>query len=262
MALLLRNKLVFPGGLAGLNYAHPAALGIAPNLGNSVVSRGGNLISLINGAPATMTVQSNGCVSTVLGNLGPVTGVPNFNASSYSWSGQSTATPPGQTGALIGFWPGVPSAGDSPMRWGINTGILTYTSSHFTFIWNGGLYDIGFAPVAGVPYFIAVSGCSSTIVNMVVTNLKTGAINTFTSSTSIQAAAAFSATPTVCNSGPGGSLPMQGYVAAAMWSPSFLSMAQLLAWARDPWTFWYPGRRLSLIVDSLSRPPTGSDWPG
>jgi hypothetical protein len=44
-------------------------------------------------------------------------------------------------------------------------------------------------------------------------------------------------------------------MAAAMYSTVFPSMATLLAWAADPWSFWYPPEVEQLIDFSLSSPP-------
>jgi hypothetical protein len=40
--------------------------------------------------------------------------------------------------------------------------------------------------------------------------------------------------------GPGSQNGMDGFYGPHMWSSTFMSMKELVAWACDPWAFWYP----------------------
>ena len=90
--------------------------------------------------------------------------------------------------------------------------------------------------VANVPYFAAVSANASTA-NYLLLRLDNGTLLTGTSGGA--ASTAPNGTFVVGNdfSAGDGSTAFQ---TAAMASGVFLSMPALVAWAADPWSFWYP----------------------
>jgi hypothetical protein len=95
------------------------------------------------------------------------------------------------------------------------------------------------ALAANTSYFIALSGVSATGFNVAYTNLSTGQM--FSQFVSSVSPTSLNGTLTVGNIGALDRF-FNGSVAAAMYSNSFMSLAQLNQWAADPWSFWYPDR--------------------
>lgn len=271
------NPLVYPGNrrpgfdpnhvaLSGLN----AGAGMAAGHGFSGIA--GNpgqvsFVNLLNGKPQSST---NGTPTAgVDGAIGPFVNFgPGGASDSLYFSGQNTAynaavgdnyvtiglilVPTSVTGALIYFH----NSSDNFGVWAGSTGGNVYT----------GLTAFGETPQSGitlsvnVPYFIGYSsfiqgaGGSTQLFNFVVKRLDTGAVQLAQATL----AAAGSNPPRVSSGtyvvGAFSSAGNAGKakIAAAMWSPSFLSQAQLRAWADDPWSFWYPSVQRDLLFRGLS----------
>lgn len=98
-----------------------------------------------------------------------------------------------------------------------------------------------------VPYFLAVSmlATNPTIGNFVLVNLATGQITYETHNF----ANSSSQVPTNywIGANPQRLFSAEQYTAAAMIATTFLSRERLLAWAADPWSFWYPRRDTMLV---------------
>jgi hypothetical protein len=95
------------------------------------------------------------------------------------------------------------------------------------------------AIVAGRSYFLAISGVSTVGFSIAYTTLDTGQVfSQFVS----DAGAILSATSsfTIGNLGDG-SRPLNGSIGPTMFSNVLCSLPQLVQWASDPWSFWYPG---------------------
>ena len=95
----------------------------------------------------------------------------------------------------------------------------------------------GLSLVLNNPYFVAASALSGTTFNFVTLNLLTGKLQ----SASVSSAAtlgALAATWTI--GGSVGSTRVGSKIAACAVTFNYLSLTQLLAWAADPWSFWYP----------------------
>ncbi len=118
-------------------------------------------------------------------------------------------------------------------------------------VYHGGLsISSGLTLSTNVPYFIGVS-CRSGSQNFVVVNLATGQVQTATTTT----VRAFSAATGYTIGGlSGGSKQADATIMAAMHSVSYLSLPELLAWAADPWAFWYPAETSAFdqIIAALS----------
>ena len=255
MVALLRvsNKLVYPGTLPGINPAHPAAQGLVSRSGFSIVPVGGQWIELNSAKPFTVVFGSP--TGKFDGLIGPGR---NYGANDGDLSpislNQLSITPNAITSAFIirvisvgGAYAGFISLPNGSGNW-LPT---VLPSNNFGCYMNGNL-DSTIPAVAGTPYFVAISAYTSLKINFVVKNLATGAVrsNSISSNATSSVAGAYYIGN---NNGSQGALSL---VAAAMTSYTYLSVAQLLAWADDPWSFWYP-RNLDLSF-LLRAPPGGA----
>lgn len=103
-----------------------------------------------------------------------------------------------------------------------------------------GNHDSGLSLVAGNPYFVAVTAGGSAA-HFVVVNLRTGVVQVDISR-AVTIAQIFTGGFSVGATGDGASNNRpwsNGGIVAAMFSLKFMSVQELLAWADDPWSFWY-----------------------
>ena len=232
----LGNRFAFPGDLKpGFDPNHPASRGcrlsIVPQMNYPAMRH------LYYPIPCTFTAV--GTILFAKSQIGPVcdahasnsylnsTGFPSVATSSYS----------GQTQAVIIIPAGIYAGSNQ---------VITRTAAAFTGIelfygvpylcsGAGSVFGSSATLVANVPYFIACSYNGSTVCNIVVTNLNTGAIiknSGYTTNRGFQATTLFTLGYT-------GSYASQSYYAAAMYAESFMNMPELYQWATDPWSFWY-----------------------
>lgn len=223
-----RNRLAFPRHPAGFDPTHPGALGFVPGRGASVVASGANFINILNGAPLIPTSLT----STIDGRIGQVAICTTVGANALL-SGLGVVVSTDMTYAAI-F---VPTSVASNTMMGYSSSALLFNGANFGCFF-GGFYSSSTTYVQNVPYFYVASIKGSVIVNFVVVNLATG-------QTSNSTAAASTNNPNtigsvvIGNSGAGGN-QLLGNMATAMMSPVYVPMSNLLAWAADPWSFWYP----------------------
>lgn len=223
--LTQRHPLVFPAGRRpGVDYSHPALTGKSL-LRLSVVARGGSLIDVTGRQVGTRSGAVSGQIFSALGN------VTDFNTGSggnITFSGPSVTEP--ATLAVI-LWLNVGtvlsnSTGVSPFTIGRGTG---GTSSYVVLGIGGGTQFIGPNFLSGgVPYFLAATfGSASPMV--VARRLDTGSL--LTSNFSSASTNTSNGTYSVGDNGP---------VAAAAITNAIMTPEQLIQWAYDPWSFWYP----------------------
>ena len=234
MKLVGRNPLAFPDGFSpGIDYTHPAAKGIRFFSGIALT---GNFISLTGGgAPGTI---AGAPTSGLDGAIGPNTAFAASTAN-IQFSGFFTINDPSQTIACIFIMTSV-AAGQKTMFSNtstINTGYRLFVNG-VTLEGGAGTTTMVFSQnlSANTPYFAAMSLRSGNS-NAVITNLQTGVVRT-----SNIATAYTSVTPSgavIVGNAPTAAAS-NFKIAAVMTSPAYLSAAQLLAWANDPWSFWYP----------------------
>ena len=248
------NPLVFPGGNAVFNPAHPAA---GNNVRYSGVARAGSMINLITGKGATV----NGAITAgVHGKIGAT--VVNTTSTAYlSAPGLILASTALTFGAIFAptaalansvLFSTAGGSGSAADTWfqnasGLGPGLFVGNS----------FQNSGLILTNGVPYFIAVSFNGATM-NSIATNLNTGV-----SATASAPVAKAIATPNVATYILGGipsaGFQMDGALAAIMYSANnFLSLPQLLNWAQSPWDFWYPPTLRNLISQSLKGGPSGA----
>jgi len=227
-----RNRLAYPAGRRpGFDPTHPASTGIYKG-GGSFTSVNNNFVNLLNGQACVLSATLP--TPAILGGIGPCL---EFNANSVCCEATNLAT-----------------AG-SVWTLGAVIQLITYTTgSHYVctnsglgqsiragsgvpgWVWNNSA-GLGVAPVVSVPYFLAASAASTGTAYMVQCNLKTGAIliGSGTANSLSGNGAMF-----IGNNALAGTDPFLGYIAAIMFGSVSLGLQQLIAWASDPWAFWYP----------------------
>lgn len=237
LSILRRRGLAFPGGFTpGIDLSHPAAKGLRFS---GVTLPGGRFVSLRDAKKGTVTSTFTNAIHGIVGPTITSTGTGQI-----AFAGQQLTAPSSITiGAIIvgpadgtnGLIINTTSASAAcPMFWkdpGTNTlSLTTDTGVHST--------NSTIPITATVPYFVAVSYASLTApIKFAVTNLFTGVItqssiaNTFT---------AVASNGTYCIAGDGVGDSSSGIVAAVMFSTAGITSAEMWAWAKDPWGFWYP----------------------
>ena len=231
---LWRNPLAFPAGRApGRDSNHlcsGGALFSAVTLGTTVYDLIANQSAAIPGTP-TFGISAG---------LGPYvkpngTNYPNF-------SGRSTAVLPNVTIAGICLWTAVGTVfGTGAGVGGGGYGIRAIASSHFMLTYNNNIHysDPSLIISLNAPYFFFASLNTSTgMLNYVVRNLATGVALSAQVTGATTVASASNGTYAFGNDGSNNGGTAQ--VAAIYVSSQSFSMQHGLAWAADPWSFWYP----------------------
>jgi hypothetical protein len=228
-----RNPLAYPAGYApGFDPNHVAARMCR----FSAISTGGGAINLMNGQVGVAVNSGYGFRQ----GLGPTT-VPTSTTSRSTFSPFPIAVDTINTVAAIGTL--VTPSGEKYLictgglsdgrgiKFGANGVNFTYTKPGAVEI------DSTLDWSAGVPYFIAASNDASNIY-FVQLNLATGELKT--------TVVANATTPGVMDgsyifgNGHSGSGHAMDHTAAVMYTAAFTSHRELIQWASDPWSFWYP----------------------
>ena len=238
-----RSRLAFPAGVApGFNQEHVVANGTQI----SAIPRNIGAIDLLTGIPGITSNPGNFGAPGIDGIIGPflngqtnilmqwtVANLPNLNPPNpitFGFVFKLTATTATQ---LIYF-----GSGSDGWRIDVSTTVALVSN---------GVVNTGnsFTLAANVPYFLAMSA-NDTAVNSVLVNLSTG--QTFTDTKSVSGNTAITLVSTDgFMLGYGNTVP----VAAGMMANAFHGMNDLLQWAADPWSFWYPrGPSDKLLVGS------------
>jgi hypothetical protein len=227
------NAFSFPGGNPGFDPSHIAA----KNVWVSVVSAGGNLVNLLKAGVPTVAGSPTGVMDGAIGRA------TNFNTTTSAITVPSyTTTPPAVTFAGI-FRTGTLATFNPVLATGSNTaGFALYLSRSgqvaIDCYGGGTVYGPAGSLANNTPYFIAGSFNLTTLVgNFVVVNLLTGAIKPYTSTINPTPVNTYNGS---FNIGSFGGNNAGSSIAAAMHSTQFLSLRELLQWAQDPWSFWYP----------------------
>ena len=251
-AVTLRgNRYSFPGGSPALN---PSFMGpTIPAMAVVGLSNGG-MIDLTSGAAGVKTGTITGTLDS---QIGPAS-VINTSASYYTFSNKpagsitASGTGGGVTFACIckfitisGNYNGLFGNSSTNPSGSFNVYLL---NGQFM-IDQGGIQTIvspGPTLVAGVPYFIALT-IFNAYVQGVVVDLSTGKTQ------AIPATALFNGILNTNGSYRVGSTPINNAypilanVAAMMYSLQPITPAQLTAWAKAPWDYWYPPAMQSIL---------------
>lgn len=243
MGLLVRNPLAFPAGVPwGFDPTHIAAPTLwTPNL-FSGVPLGANFLDLTSGVKGTPTT-----VARVGDALGPA-----VTASLIAFP-NATTCPVQMTLAGI-VRPTTLNSNPICTTSSNNTGgmqlQINQTTNVLGLVLNG---SGGFATTlpafaVGIPYFVAcsvdLSNTASYKLNFVVVRLDTGQVFSLAATSSLGAMGTFTPTQSGNLAVAGGSNFGTTRYFAAMQSPVFLTINELLKWADDPWGFWYPRKKM------------------
>lgn len=234
------NPLGFPGGvLPGVDWSHPAARGVVSGHGFSGTALGSGLVNLLGGKLGA--IGSGGPTLSLNGSIGPCA---TFGTTDdYTYSGQSTAND--STGTFAAILVVNAQVGTQAIFRNSNatTGVeFRISTTGLSIAGPGGSLAAGASlgsVSTGVPYFGAFSFTGTSALAALLLRMDTGVIKTATGA------------PTGSPVAPNGTyrigLNSQSSIAAVMFSTSFLQLPQLLAWAADPWAFWYPRRDTVLV---------------
>jgi hypothetical protein len=264
--LLKPNSLVLPGRLPGFNPNHLASSGLHKGTGLSWISKGANGQNLLNGAKGTVVGTAANIVGKIFSPLGMTTGFVAANTNALSYSGNTTTNNTSATFAAMFYTTTLtlgPIVTNSSTSSGVGAGFST-TGALNTWNFSKGENTDGTITIAvNTPYFVIWS-ISPATVNFLTLNLTNGKITTQTLANSIVPTAPNGTYQIGANSGDA-DFPTVN-IAAAMFSPIYLSIAQMRQWAQDPWAFWYPHTQLETLdwIDSpnlLGLPYNQYDWP-
>lgn len=245
MAFLnLRNKFSFPVGVTpGFNPLHIASPGI---LHSGVAAAGGGYTSILTGSVAALSGSPYGLMDAIVGPNS------NYNGSSVAtFSSFPTAVPDPVTIAAIVT---TSSSINNFPNYFINnnasssTGAGMFSSgSAFYFIWGNTGLNVGPAVSTNTQYFVAfsVSGALN-ILSYVIVNLANGVVISGTVTPS-KGSTIGDGSLYIGNRGTNGR-QWSGGIAATMWADNYLSVPELLIWAADPWSFWYPDNMIKLTM--------------
>lgn len=250
-----RTSLAYPCSGAGFDPTHLAARSCQ----FSAIASGGNFVNVLTGRIGTIVNGTGAPVFACKGRIGPAVNLPTTAGTGYITMAGDAATPIAVTmGAIVQmnvsqqataqtiFNSSDTVATGCQIRASLTTGALAAVA--------GALVTSGIVLTAGIPYFVAASIVAN-IFNFVVCRLDTGQVFTATSAT----APTFSAPDGtfVIGNGASHAAETNACIAAVMFARNFLTLPQLVAWAGDPWAFWYPRRTFYQIAPSAA---AGFPW--
>lgn len=242
------SPLAYPCGVrAGYDPSHIAATGGTVRL--SAVPSTANYIRLDPNAQLIGVINAAGPTYSVDGIMGPVlTYNGTQNTKGIQFNSEPVVTDTSNTiaaifsiaslAADIAIFNNNHTNGSASLDLEIlTTGVLELNSS-FVLI-------TGPTLSVNVPYFV-IASCTSGSTLFVVKNLLSGQTTVTTSTTTYTAAANNLGTYNIGCFSPNG-YSYNGSIAAVMYSNIRLSLPQALVWANDPWSFWYPRGRSSVV---------------
>lgn len=235
-----RNPLAYPAGYApGFDPNHMAS---KKPMFSGVASAGG-FVNILRGQ---VGVAVNAPVFSLMGHVGSSIEYPGSGAThTHTFSGNSTVKAEAHTVAAVTRMSSMP--GSTAVIFsssGGNAGEQLFVTATTGIIKLSGVSGAGgTSPTIGMEantpqLIIASNSGSGGVSNYLVMNLLTGVIKT-----DVQTASTGGNAPDgVYAIGNTTSSPrsLSGRVAAVAFTHSFMSIPELLQWAADPWSFWYP----------------------
>lgn len=256
--ILRRNTpFSFPAGRnPGIDLSHIAA-GIPRFSG--IASGNGSFINLMTGAPGTVAGTPTAVSDGYLGRA------TNFATSTdaVTFSGNPAVLDSVVTFGAIALFTSI--TGNQGIFNSATVGAdgwLFYVSNQLTLFANNSTVSSGTNLVGNIPYFLICS-TNSSVTNFLWMRLDNGVVSTAT--TSSLTSLTSNGTYKVASDNFGNATNSR--LAAVMFSAGiFMSISQMLQWAQDPWSYWYPGLRDQLlfkgIQGSQSAPPVITPSPG
>jgi hypothetical protein len=250
------GKLTFPGTMPGINYAHPAAVNLVMSAIPGTPISPGFFNNLIVAAPFALRASGTLQVVYVIDSIVGPAFYNNVNGTQIQGIAGYATMPPVYTIASIfrvkvvagaGSYQNITTFRGNAGLWLKSTGTALNPN---IYIGSDNVFSITLT--SGNAYFIAISGTpvAGNKFSAVVRSLSTGQI--FSGSVTIGTSQ--TTDDSFMYVGEDGNEASFCAIATSMYSRTLLSMPQLLEWAGDPWSFWYPPN-LDL-ADMLAVPPT------
>ena len=228
----VRNPLAYPGGNPGFDPAHFAG---GPRIRFSGVATGSGFSSILTGVKMPLV----GAIVPMQSQIGPLVGTTVGSVNAYTQAPiQNDIAPSAFTTATI-----LQYTGHNTNSWATYFSILSYNMG-LDIVWYsmnnyGTNSSVPFSFSAGNPYFVVLT-CISNTVRILLKNLNTGTLKTYIGTGPTILPDITSSYVYIGGGGPSTSALLGG-VAAFMYSVNNpLTPIQLLQWAQDPWSFWYP----------------------
>lgn len=243
------NRLAFPGNRRpGFDPSHPASQKIRL----AAIPAGNNFVNLLNAKIGSFPQSIPS--AALFGSVGPTVFAPGAVLYQVDIGAGPSETPSAVTMAAII----VPLSDSYILSTDNGNGVQLFFSSNTlsTNNWNGGTTSTGLTvSYSGVPYFVAASWNASSGVALV-RNLLTGQITSNGSFSSV----GFASDSGTARLGSPNFHNFVGYYGPMMFNAAFTPLPALLAWADDPWSFWYPPAVERLLFSGLASgggaPPT------
>jgi hypothetical protein len=255
-SLLLKRGLRFPGYLRpGFDKAHPCAGGTWLS---AIPVTTNNFIDLLTGMQGAANTAFPIGGTKVRAYIGPAAGLDNSTGNqgvTFGAGGSlvTPVTPYPATLAAIFTATALVNGNQTPIANGSggNIQLGIYSNTFQINRWNASNDNTSFTPTAGVPYFLACTTDNVATTVIVWTRLDTGKIQYYTATP----ASGISATTFEAVIGyTSGGNPMDGFVGPVMISTAVNTLGNMLRWAADPWSFWYPnGQAVAFDADLVSK---------
>jgi hypothetical protein len=251
-SIFFRRGLSYPGDKLRPRFdpRHPASVGITPSHGICAAVIGSGFMNLITGLGGT-NVGAPAQITRPL--LGPCF---NYNSSARytQFTGMQAVADTAWTMASIFISTNANGGicGSSTVHTALGGVSMYNNAGAFAFANGTNGNGTGITITANIPYLIIATGTSTNgSMNYAQTRLDTGAVVTSLNQSSGAQTASAGIYEVGDNANQGASI---GPVAAFMYAPARISVAAMVQWAQDPWSFWYP---TSPVVDVvLTRGPT------
>lgn len=254
-------SLNWPAGRsAGVNLAHPAAKGLrfsSVAVGGQVPATG-DMVNLLTGTPGVTTATA--MTSEIDGNIGPVVSTVLAGVA----VGNDRVQFPNQPAVTDSAWlsaciyrvdNGIVSGGGSDFSWfslaAGNSNAYFGIAANQILIQSAPNFALEGPTLAfSTAYFLAAS-VNAAKLSWLVLNLQNGDLQAG-SDTGFSTANASDGTYEVGIRGNN----IVGQLAASMYSATFFTVEQLIAWGADPWSFWYPPN--PVMAQLVGTTPTGA----
>jgi hypothetical protein len=251
-ALPRPSPFAYPGGAPGFDPSHPAS----QNIIYSGVPLGGSIANPYSGQIGAASDAF--CYGTV-GKIGPAIGAGNAggNTTGFNVSLLSNSPSHGTMAAIFeidkyGYTFGNYQAFNVSTNTSWSVDIGTGGGSTQTFLLGSPFANNLFGSVSGKPtpghsYFMAGSWVNGTTGNGALVDLTTGQTQFVLNQSFAGPSGGWTLTGPQCGRGTDNINSNKYLTGAVMYSGAYLSIAQLLDWAADPWSFWYPNQAFNIF---------------
>lgn len=243
-----RNPLAFPGRAPGIDLSHPAAQRISQSI--IAVPMAADYIELNKGGAgkpeASPSFGMDGAIGYCLkgndaGYVDTLGNVPSLSGVPFTWAAILRYTTNGSAQGLISVISGLDTFINGTNHPRMNVG-TTQTAA--------------FALTSGHAYLVIISAGGPTT-NFLALDLSNGSILTDVEPASGTFTIVAGSATVAARGGGTNSFATGSNCGPIFCGPVYLTIPQMLAWAADPWSFWYPPTVENLIFQSLKAPSGG-----